>query len=78
MGKKYFGFAMKAPMGQTSMIELHYTLPENIDAENYDLLIQKQSGIRTNPSKVIIISKDGSRKVYNLELTKDIRLSELQ
>ena len=55
-GKKYFGTLVFIPLNQTKTFEFKYTL-KNLDVENYNLLIQKQSGISDLPGKITIIHK---------------------
>ncbi|PIZ56737.1 hypothetical protein COY23_02640 [bacterium (Candidatus Torokbacteria) CG_4_10_14_0_2_um_filter_35_8] len=44
LGKKVFGFEVQVPLQKTVKITLKYKLPENITEENYELIIQHQSG----------------------------------
>lgn len=70
LGKTYFGALVRVPLGQTRTVELKYALPENI-ATDYDLLIQKESGLTDVPGKVTVIEKGGIRKNYNITLAGD-------
>lgn len=74
LGKKYFGFMVKVPMGLTKTVELTYDMPEIFTEKDYSLLIQKQSGVGTVPGQLTIISSDGSRKVYSVELNREYSL----
>ncbi len=75
LGKKYFGFFVYVPMGETKTIEVHYTLPKEIQSGEYDLKIQKQAGIKEVPVEVHVLDKDG-KKDYSATLTQDFVLSE--
>ncbi len=55
LGKKVFGQWMTIPVGQTKEFKFVYHLPKEIKEENYQLLVQKQSGIEELPIKIIII-----------------------
>ncbi len=72
-GKKYFGSIVKVPLGETRTVELQYNLPAEI-ANNYNLLIQKESGVNTVPGKITVIGHDGQQKVYNINLENDWQL----
>ena len=48
-GRDYYGFKVDAVMNHTLHTKIVYTLPENITAENYKLLVQKQSGVGDVP-----------------------------
>jgi len=74
LGKKYFGSLISVPLGQTKTIEFNYTLPKE-SAENYNLLIQKQSGISNLSGKVTIIGKDGSAKTYDINSQADWQMN---
>ncbi len=73
LGKKYFGSIVKVPLGETRTVEISYTLPASV-SNNYDLLIQKESGLGNIPGKVTVIQKDGQSKVYDISLDKDWKL----
>lgn len=75
LNKKYFGSLFGVPLGQTKTVEFFYNLPRGI-AENYDLLIQKQSGSGAVAGEVVVIDKKQNKKVYQIDLTKDWKLSE--
>lgn len=57
--KTYFGFKVDVIMGREVDGTIIYTLPDNIKAENYKLLIQKQSGAGNVPVTVHIKTRDG-------------------
>jgi hypothetical protein len=71
LGKTYFGALVKVPIGQTRTVELQYALPKNITASDYDLLIQKESGLENIPGKITVIGQNGVKNVYNITLTED-------
>lgn len=77
-GKKFFGGSVRVPLGEEKTVELEYDLPLGISKSNYDLLIQKQSGVLDVPIRVHIIEKDGLKKDYDLRMNSDIVLSELE
>lgn len=70
LGKKYLGTLILVPLSQTKSFEFNYTLPSDI-ADNYNLLIQKQSGVREVSGKVKIIRKDGKIDNFDVTLDKD-------
>lgn len=72
--KTVFGYKVDAIMNQSLPTSISYTLPSNITADNYELLIQKQSGTGTIPVKVTVKTKD---KDYTqaADLTKDLHFS---
>lgn len=75
LGKKYFGFNVYVPLGQTKTVEIDYTLPKEI-ANNYDLKIQKQAGLNDISVKMEIIKYGGIDTVYNTVLNSDFVLSK--
>lgn len=70
-GKKYFGSLIKVPLGKTKTVEFVYDLPSEFTQEKYELLIQKQSGIKQTSGTIQIIGKNGELKQYDIELIKD-------
>lgn len=77
LNKKYFGTLVGVPLGQTKTIEFSYTLPKEA-GENYDLLIQRQSGSGEVHGEVNVIYKSGKKMNYQIDLAKDWKLSENQ
>lgn len=75
LSKKYFGTFVGVPLGQTKTIEFFYTLPK-IAIENYDLLIQKQSGSGEVKGEVVVIYNNQNKKTYQIDLAKDWKLSD--
>jgi hypothetical protein len=75
LGKKYFGTLLGVPLGQTKTVEFSYTLPKTA-VENYDLLIQRQSGSGEVKGEVTVIYKNQNKMVYQIDLLKDWKLSE--
>jgi len=73
--KKVFAFILNAPLAKTTVVELRYTLPENIKNNPYELLIQKQSGSGIVPVKIHITDANGNVREFSVELEKDYRLS---
>ncbi len=77
LGKKYFGMKVFVPINSSEIIELSYDLLKDFDIENYDLLIQKQSGLDKLPGKVTIIDQNGIERSYEIEIGSRWKLSEL-
>jgi hypothetical protein len=77
LGKKYFGTLASVPLGQTKTIEFSYILPKTA-VENYDLLIQRQSGSGEVKGEVTVIYKSQKKMTYQIDLNKDWKLSENQ
>jgi hypothetical protein len=77
LGKKYFGTLVGVPLGQTKTIEFFYDLPRAA-VENYDLLIQRQSGSGEVKGEVMIIYKSQKKMVYQVDLSSDWKLSDNQ
>jgi hypothetical protein len=76
-GKKYIGSLFTVPLNSTKTVEFDYTI-KGLDADNYDLLIQKQSGISELPGKVTVISKNGEKKIYDVNVKNEWKLSEME
>lgn len=74
-GRKYFGFFVYVPMGQTKTIEISYTLPKEIKNSEYDLKIQKQAGIKEVPVEIHVVDKEG-KKDHSALLMRDFVLGE--
>lgn len=74
LNKTIFGYKVDALMNQTLPTSIRYELPETITAENYQLLIQKQSGTGDIPVKVTIRTAEGDVSEEAI-LKKDIRFS---
>lgn len=69
-----FSYKVDAVIGATLPTGISYTLPSTITPDNYQLLIQKQSGTGTIPVKVTVKTKDRTY-VQTADLTKDLRFS---
>lgn len=78
LGKKFFGMKIFVPINQTKTIELNYDLPEGFDVEKYDLLIQKQSGIKELPGKITVIEKDSTEKTFEVKVENEWKMSEIK
>jgi hypothetical protein len=59
LGKKVFGMRVDVPIGETKTITLKYNLPAFVK-ENYNLLVQKQSGSGEVPITISVKKPDGS------------------
>jgi len=77
LDKKVFGSLIFVKIGEIKKISFSYYLPENINQETYQLLLQKQSGVGDAPVKLKFISKDGSAKNYDLTLTGDLKVENI-
>ncbi len=72
--KMVFGYKVDTLIGTTLPTGISYELPSTITPENYELLIQKQSGTGTIPVKVTLKTKE-KEYVETFELKKDLRIS---
>ncbi|MGK2849097.1 MAG: DUF4012 domain-containing protein [Minisyncoccota bacterium] len=73
--KTYFGGFVDVEIGQSDVrTTLKYELPETVKADDYKLLIQKQSGVGTIPVTVTLKTKE-KEYVYNADLLKDLHFS---
>ena len=72
--KTVFGYKVDAIMGRALETSIQYELPASITADNYRLLIQKQSGTGTIPVTVHVKTKD-KEYVEKMSLEKDLNLS---
>lgn len=70
-GKKYFGFLVKVPLGQSKTFEFNYNLPKELKDQPYNLKIQKQAGINDVPVSIHAVGADGARKDYTFQLNSD-------
>ncbi|MFZ2976094.1 MAG: DUF4012 domain-containing protein [Candidatus Moraniibacteriota bacterium] len=66
--KTYFGFICHVLIGRETNATIKYELPAGFNIDDYNLLIQKQSGVGNIPFKVHLKTKDGE---YNQEQTLD-------
>ncbi len=71
-GRTYFGVKVDVLINRTTDAMIKYRLPANITADDYKLLIQKQSGIGDLPVKVRIKTSEGEAK-YEDTLVKDLK-----
>jgi hypothetical protein len=76
LGKKYFGTLVSVKLGQSKTIEFDYNLPKDFSASDYNLLIQKQSGVSDIPGKITIVDKNGKEKTYDAGLDGDWKLNK--
>lgn len=72
--KTVFSYKVDALMNQTLPTSIQYELPDTITADNYQLLIQKQSGTGDIPVKVTLKTTEGEFS-QEATLKKDIRFS---
>lgn len=73
-GKTIFGYKVDVLIGHNQTVMLKYQLPDSIQPDNYQLLIQKQSGIGNIPVTVRLKTKDGKETVQEATLAKDLKL----
>jgi len=71
LNKQVFGFLMGLPLGQTKTVELRYKISDKINPDDYQLKIQKQSGVGEIPVKVTVIGKDGQSQEYAFSLVAE-------
>lgn len=74
--KRVFGTVVKVPIGSSKKVTFHYTLPETIDPDFYDLKVQKQSGIGEPIYLVATVDAKGFKKTRQFTLSSDRILSE--
>jgi len=75
--KTYFGMKVDVVMGTEVDGQIVYTLPESITADNYKLLIQKQSGAGDVPV-TIHIKKNNGEDTQQQTLKNDLRFEYSQ
>lgn len=71
--KTYIGFMLHVLIGQETKAEISYELPDTVDASNYKLLMQKQSGAGDVPVTVHVKMKNGEEFTQNETLKNDLR-----
>jgi len=71
--KTYFGVKVDVLIGGETQAMIKYELPENLDKDNYRLLVQKQSGVNNTQIKVHTKTKNGEFN-YNGALDRDLNL----
>ncbi len=75
LNKTIFGFFLTVEPGTEREITVHYTLPDTINnqltSNTYNLLVQKQSGRRTQELKVNINKQGTASKNFISDLTTD-------
>lgn len=74
-GREYFSAIVRVPIDSAKTVTLNYELPENITPESYDLLIQKQAGIKNIPFNFSLVSED-KEHVFSEEIIKDWKFGE--
>ena len=73
-GKKSFGTLVEVPLGKKMEVEFYYDLPKNISADDYELIIQKQSGIEKLQGTVRVIQGNGKVKKFKINSSRDVRV----
>lgn len=71
-GKTQLGFWIDTSPGETTITELSYQLPANINLKNYQLLIQKQPGAKDHK---LTVEKEG-KIIFRGNLSRDLGLKE--
>lgn len=69
--KKFMGQFIKVPINSSKTVEIKYTLPVEFKNKEYQLKIQKQSGVNELPIVGDIILADGRAKHFETTLTAD-------
>lgn len=75
LGKEYFGGFVRVPIGSEKTVVLNYTLPKGLDLD-YDLMVQKQTGVSDVPYRITVIGKDGSKIEKEFRLNSEAVLSK--
>jgi len=76
--KKVAGTILQVPLGTEKTLVYDYKLPKTIETGDlYDLKIQKQPGMRSNPVRIEVKYKNGTTKKYQFNLERDTVLSTL-
>ncbi len=73
--KKFFGATLMVPIHQTKTVILNYELPSEIK-DDYNLLIQKQAGVKNIKTKITIIYPDGHKENKEFVLNEDWKLKD--
>ncbi len=76
--KKYFGTLIQVPLGATRTFHFEYSLPERITFENYNLMIQKQSGVSEVEGEIKLIDENKKTKEYKVTAVQDWELKTSQ
>lgn len=77
LGKKYIGTLQKVPLATQKSVRFEYTLPDSV-LENYDLLIERQPGIKENTEVEVKIRTRSGEKVKKFFLDRTKKLSEVE
>lgn len=70
-GKKSIGFIAQVPLKESRTFKLTYTLSNDFKKMPYEILIQKQSGIKNIPIKLTLKKENGEIESRDLLLEKD-------
>lgn len=76
-GRKTFGAIVNVPLRGEKVVSFTYTLPESVQSDFYELLIEKQPGLHRIPVSVTILKKDGSKLVRQFVLERDVVVTSL-
>jgi hypothetical protein len=77
VNRDWMGGLVYVELGQKKDVTWVYTLPEEYNTPDYDLLIGRQSGTSIIPTSVTVIAKDGTETTKEFELHTDTKWSNL-
>jgi len=69
--KQYFGTLVQIPIGETRTFTFEYRLPENFSSKDYNLMIQKQSGVPEIQGQIEILDENGNLEKRDVTITRD-------
>lgn len=77
LNKKYFAKKIFVSVGGTDIVEFKYALPKKFKDKEYNLLVQKQSGVKNNTLNIRVKYSDGREiRKEGLTFDKDFVFSE--
>jgi hypothetical protein len=76
-GKNYFSSLITVPLGESRAVEFNYTLPKDLVNNEYNLLIQKQSGLKSVPGRIVIIQRNGEKIMREIYIKRDWKLDRI-
>ncbi len=77
LNKKFVGYVVRVPLGTTKSTTVTYTLPDDI-LKNYDLLMERQSGIKPDTKVVVTLKTKEGVTTKELVLNRNTKLSDIQ
>lgn len=78
MNKKYFGVLVQVPLGTEKTVTFHYTLPQDLERQWYDLKVEKQPGLSDVPVAVTVVRSDGTKEEKTFTLNRGTILSDIK